>query len=298
MGGTVGRRRGFTRTNATWSAVQTRGEKMLETNGERERGRVLKETDSTAPDWSFMLEFHPLVSGEAGNSWSSLLINSIPGENANRFAVQHKKTRRTVLHLKQGEEPRRQTAHSLHGSTAGHPNARRRLGVWTRDRCGQATLVHRVWLEKTAPPAASSFLTSAPDDDSQSGQPPVSDSFYQVEKTDRGKCESGCRLQAGRPITQVADSQDHFFFFFLNFDIIGIGWGLLGGKKKHKRLNAWILNHTVKCKQYFAWQKYEKVKVLFVFFSVGNTRRESTRGKKDQKHCFKYTFFLLCLLIQ
>lgn len=35
---------------------------------ERERGRVLKETDSTAPDWSFMLEFHPLVSGEAGNS--------------------------------------------------------------------------------------------------------------------------------------------------------------------------------------------------------------------------------------
>lgn len=59
----------------------------------------------------------------------------------------------------------------------------------------------------------------------------------------------------------------------------------MGGKKKHKRLNAWILNHTVKCKQYFAWQKYEKVKVLFVFFS------ESTRGKKDQKHCFKYAFF-------
>lgn len=70
MGGTVGRRRGFTRTNATWSAVQTRGEKMLETNGERERPCAERNRQH-----STRLELHARVSSpRIGRGWKQLIV--------------------------------------------------------------------------------------------------------------------------------------------------------------------------------------------------------------------------------
>lgn len=45
--------------------------------------------------------------------------------------------------------------------------------------------------------SASSFLASSPDDDSQSGHTPALTLSSKVEQTDRGKCESGCTVQAG-----------------------------------------------------------------------------------------------------